>query len=60
MDGLKHFFDTFFDLPLIGDTLIQLLNEGLLNSEYTLAEARVLYELATRTSPKAGEIAEER
>ena len=35
------------------------LNEGLLNSEYSLAEARVLYELATHTSPKAGEIAEE-
>lgn len=34
------------------------LNEGLLNSRYSLAEARVLYELATRTSPKAGEIAE--
>src|SRR5260370_39785715 len=35
------------------------LNEGLLNSEYSLAEARVLYELATREAPKAGEIAEE-
>jgi DNA-binding MarR family transcriptional regulator/GNAT superfamily N-acetyltransferase len=34
------------------------LNEGLLQSEYSLAEARVLYELATRTEPKAGEIAE--
>jgi DNA-binding MarR family transcriptional regulator/GNAT superfamily N-acetyltransferase len=34
------------------------LNEGLLNSRYSLAEARVLYELATRSSPKAGEIAE--
>ena len=34
------------------------LNEGLLNSRYSLAEARVLYELATRTAPKAGEIAE--
>ena len=35
------------------------LNEGLLDSEYGLAEARVLYELATREAPKAREIAEE-
>lgn len=34
------------------------LNEGLLNSDYTLAEARVLYELANRIRPKASEIAE--
>jgi DNA-binding MarR family transcriptional regulator/GNAT superfamily N-acetyltransferase len=35
------------------------LKEGLLNSEYSLAEARVLYELANREAPKAREIAEE-
>jgi DNA-binding MarR family transcriptional regulator/GNAT superfamily N-acetyltransferase len=35
------------------------LREGLLNSSYSLAEARVLYELANREAPKAKEIAEE-
>ena len=34
------------------------LNEGLLQTEFTLAEARVLYELATRTAPNASEIVE--
>jgi DNA-binding MarR family transcriptional regulator/GNAT superfamily N-acetyltransferase len=35
------------------------LNERLLNSDYSLAEARILYELATREAPKAREIVEE-
>jgi DNA-binding MarR family transcriptional regulator/GNAT superfamily N-acetyltransferase len=35
------------------------LNEGFLNSEFTLAEGRILYELANRTAPTATEIAEE-
>jgi DNA-binding MarR family transcriptional regulator/GNAT superfamily N-acetyltransferase len=35
------------------------LNEGLLNSEYSLAEARILYELATRDAPRAREIADD-
>ncbi len=34
------------------------LNERLLDSEYSLAEARLLYELGARTAPTAGEIAE--
>ena len=34
------------------------LREGLLNTEFSLAEARVLYELANRNSPQAKEIAE--
>ncbi len=34
------------------------LNEGLLNSEFSLAEGRVLYEIANGESPTASEIAE--
>jgi DNA-binding MarR family transcriptional regulator/GNAT superfamily N-acetyltransferase len=34
------------------------LNEGFLNSEFSLAETRILYELANRPQPAASEIAE--
>jgi len=34
------------------------LQEGLLNTEYNLAEARILYELATRASTKAKDLAD--
>ena len=37
--------------------LIGTLNEGLLSTEFNLAEARVLFELATRQSPRASDIA---
>lgn len=39
--------------------LIGTLSEGLLGSGYSLAEARVLYELATRPAPRAKQIADE-
>ncbi|HZR58713.1 MAG TPA: MarR family winged helix-turn-helix transcriptional regulator [Terriglobales bacterium] len=39
--------------------LIGTLNEGFLNSDFTLPEGRVLYELANRTSPNAKAIAKE-
>ncbi|HEX4751026.1 MAG TPA: helix-turn-helix domain-containing GNAT family N-acetyltransferase [Bryobacteraceae bacterium] len=35
------------------------LNEGMLDSEHTLTQARVLYELATRSAPTAREIGDE-
>jgi polar amino acid transport system permease protein len=42
MDGLKHFVDTFFDLRLIGETLGQLLREGLLNTLFLAVLASLI------------------
>lgn len=39
--------------------LLGTLDEGLLKSQYSLAEARVLFELANRKNPRAKEIADE-
>jgi DNA-binding MarR family transcriptional regulator/predicted N-acetyltransferase YhbS len=39
--------------------IIGTLEEGLLSTKYTLAQARVFYELATRDEPQANEIADE-
>jgi DNA-binding MarR family transcriptional regulator/GNAT superfamily N-acetyltransferase len=39
--------------------VIGTLEEGLLSTKYTLSQARVLYELATRNEPQANEIADE-
>jgi DNA-binding MarR family transcriptional regulator/GNAT superfamily N-acetyltransferase len=38
--------------------LVGTLQEGMLNTEFSLAEARVLYELANRSAPKAKDVAE--
>src|SRR4051812_20915730 len=42
MEGLKHFFDTFLDLRLIGETLGQLLREGLLNTLFLAVLASLI------------------
>ena len=38
--------------------LLGTLEEGMHHTKYNLAEARVLYELATRTEPKATDVAD--
>jgi DNA-binding MarR family transcriptional regulator/GNAT superfamily N-acetyltransferase len=56
--GLTGEIDCFRQFNRMYTRYIGFLNEGLLNSNYSLAEARVLYELATRNAPKASEIAD--
>jgi len=42
MDGLNHVWDTFFDLRLIGDTLPNLLQEGLPNTLFLTVLASII------------------
>ncbi|MGH9684926.1 MAG: bifunctional helix-turn-helix transcriptional regulator/GNAT family N-acetyltransferase [Candidatus Acidiferrales bacterium] len=56
--GLTSETESFRRFNRMYTRFIGILNEGLLNSEYSLAQARVIYELATRPAPKAREIAE--
>ena len=49
--------ETFRAFNRLYTRFIGTLQEGLLNTGYSLAEARVLYELATRDAPQAKEIA---
>jgi DNA-binding MarR family transcriptional regulator/GNAT superfamily N-acetyltransferase len=56
--GLTSETDIFRRFNRMYTKFVGTLNEKLLNSDYTLAEARVLYELASRSAPKASSIAE--
>ena len=51
VQAFRHFNRTY-------TRLIGTLDEGLLSTKYSLAEARVIYELATRAEPRAKEIAQ--
>jgi DNA-binding MarR family transcriptional regulator/GNAT superfamily N-acetyltransferase len=57
--ALSNDIGTFRRFNRMYTRFIGTLNEGLLNTEFSLAEARVVYELATREAPKAREIADD-
>jgi DNA-binding MarR family transcriptional regulator/GNAT superfamily N-acetyltransferase len=57
--ALSHDIEVFRRFNRMYTRFIGTLNEGLLNSEYSLAETRILYELATRDAPRAREIADD-
>src|ERR1700679_461542 len=56
--ALSHDIEVFRRFNRMYTRFIGTLNEGLLNNDYSLAEARVLYELANRVAPQASDIAE--
>lgn len=58
LSGMAAAARTFRHFNRTYTRLIGTLDEGLLRTKYSLAEARILYELATRPDPKAKEIAE--
>jgi DNA-binding MarR family transcriptional regulator/GNAT superfamily N-acetyltransferase len=50
---------TFRRFNRLHTRVIGTLEEGLLHTDYSLPEARILYELATRTAPRASNLAED-
>jgi DNA-binding MarR family transcriptional regulator/GNAT superfamily N-acetyltransferase len=59
LQALQGDIATFRRFTRMYTRYIGTLNEGLFNTRYSLPEARVIYELATRSEPKAKAIAEE-
>jgi DNA-binding MarR family transcriptional regulator/GNAT superfamily N-acetyltransferase len=58
-DEIGDEIKTFRRFNRLYTRFIGTLQESLLDTPYSLSEARVLYELATRRQPRAGEIAQE-
>jgi DNA-binding MarR family transcriptional regulator/GNAT superfamily N-acetyltransferase len=58
VSGMRGEIASFRRFNRVYTRYLGFLHEGLLDSDYSLAEARVLYELAMREAPKASEIAD--